>query len=209
MNDLRYDASDRHSVNGYSGSIGQPNRNGARVSAQQWAHRLLARRDWVVLDTETTGLDGLAEVVQLAVVDPNGATLLDTLIRPTHPIPRDATAIHGITDDAVAHAPPYPVIYPDLFDLVQGKTIVAYNANYDARVLRQTALLYGIGDLTTIWQCAMEQYARYVGRWSNRHGHFMWQPLPRTGSYRFAKHQALDDCRATLDLIHHIATGTI
>ena len=48
---------------------------------------------------------------------------------------------------------------------------------------------------------------RYVGRWSNRHGHFMWQPLPRQGAAAFAKHQALDDCRATLDLIRQMADG--
>lgn len=60
-----------------------------------------------------------------------------------------------------------------------------------------------------MWQCAMQRYAEYAGRWSDRHGHFMWQPLPREGRSRFAKHQALDDCRATLDLIRRMALGTL
>src|SRR5690606_37121994 len=37
----------------------------------------------LILDTETTGLDADAEVVELAVIDCAGAVLLDTLVRPS------------------------------------------------------------------------------------------------------------------------------
>jgi DNA polymerase III epsilon subunit-like protein len=165
------------------------------------------RGDWVIVDTETTGLDGLAEVVQIGVLSPTGQPLLNTLVRPTRPIPRDATAIHGITNQAVAAAPSYPLVHPHLEAALRGKSVVAYNAQFDARLLRQTAMLHRVGAVAAMWQCAMQRYAEYVGRWSDRHGHFMWQPLPRSEAARFAKHQALDDCRATLDLIERMACG--
>ena len=59
----------------------------------------------VVLDTETTGLDGHAEVIQIAVVDRSGAVLLDSLVKPTCPVPAEATAVHGISDSDLVNAP--------------------------------------------------------------------------------------------------------
>jgi DNA polymerase-3 subunit epsilon len=184
----------------------------ARATAQQWAQRLLdraPRNDWVILDTETTGLDGLAEIVQIGVISATGDVLLDTLLHPTRPIPPDAIRIHGITDAACAGAPAYPAVHPQLEQALRGKTVISYNAKYDARLLRQTALIHRTSTVVAMWDCAMERYAQYVGRWSDRHGHFQFQALPRRGSARFAYHRALDDCRATLDLIHAMATGSL
>lgn len=55
--------------------------------------------NYIILDTETTGLDNTAEIVEISVINDQGEVLLDTLIKPTKPIPGDATAIHGITNE--------------------------------------------------------------------------------------------------------------
>ncbi len=39
-------------------------------------------RDFVILDTETTGLDERAEIVELSIIDKHGYTLFDSLIKP-------------------------------------------------------------------------------------------------------------------------------
>lgn len=52
-----------------------------------WAQAVISNPSVVFLDTETTGLDGNAEIIDIALVDRDGAVLLDTLIRPTRPIP--------------------------------------------------------------------------------------------------------------------------
>ncbi|MCW3664158.1 3'-5' exonuclease, partial [Burkholderia cenocepacia] len=60
--------------------------------------------NFILLDTETTGLDESAEIVEIAVIDDAGNVLLNTLVKPKHPIPNSATAIHGITNAMVATA---------------------------------------------------------------------------------------------------------
>ena len=78
--------------------------NRDRLRAIAEAARVL-ERELVVFDTETTGLDGGAEIVEISCVNGRGEVLLDTLVRPASPIPADATAVHGIGCDDVLGKP--------------------------------------------------------------------------------------------------------
>jgi DNA polymerase-3 subunit epsilon len=190
---------------GHAGAaIGGP-RPEDRLESQWWARRLLQRVDWVILDTETTGLDHGAEVIQLGVVGPDGRTLLDTLLQPGSRIPVDATRIHGITDAMVVGAPRFGEVRDRLQGLVQGKMVVSYNAAFDQRLLVQTAVRHRVPVVNAAWECAMRHYSRFVGRWSTRHGGYSWQQLPRTGAYAHQSHQAIGDCLATLQVIQRMA----
>jgi hypothetical protein len=62
--------------------------------------------------------------------------LLDTLVRPTGAISEGATAVHGLTDANVAEAPTFSEIYPALAESVRGKVVIAFNADFDERILR-------------------------------------------------------------------------
>lgn len=53
-----------------------------REEQAAWARSLLARNDWVTLDTETTGLDKTTEAIQVAILAPDGAELLNSLVCP-------------------------------------------------------------------------------------------------------------------------------
>src|ERR1700694_949644 len=97
---------------------------------------IIRRANWVVLDTETTGLNRPAEVCQIGIVDgPTGKTLLDSYVKPSRPIPPAATAIHGITDDMVAGAPDWKTLVPAIQDMIRGKDVVVYNAVYDRKLM--------------------------------------------------------------------------
>ena len=93
---------------------------------------------FAVLDFETTGLRaGIDRVVETAIVrvDPGQAPRLvfDTLINPGRPM--DCTAIHGITDDDVKHAPTFADVAGDVAAALEGCIVAAYNAAFDARFL--------------------------------------------------------------------------
>ena len=77
------------------------------MTPQQQAHQWL-RDNCLILDAETTGLGEDAEIVEITIIDTTGKPLINTLVKPSTPIPAEATAIHGITNEMVRHAPTWP-----------------------------------------------------------------------------------------------------
>lgn len=150
----------------------------AQLSPTQRAAQLLARHP-LFLDTETTGLDGEAEICDLAVIDHTGHVLLNTLVRPTRHIPPDATAIHGITDADVAGAPTFAEVGPRLAELLYSRFVIIYNADFDVRMLRQSHRAAGLprDDRPLTVDCLMELYAEHHGDWVPRRGSYRWQSL--------------------------------
>lgn len=96
--------------------------------------------DYLLLDTETTGLGSDAEICQIAIISSNGEVLLDTLVKPMRLIPHEATAIHGITNDMVADAPMFPL--DTIYEILSGRDVVVYNESYDRSMLYQSHILY-------------------------------------------------------------------
>ncbi|CAH0535465.1 hypothetical protein VST7929_03039 [Vibrio stylophorae] len=64
----------------------------------------------IYLDTETTGLDDNAEIIEISIISESGHVLLDTLVKPSQTVSAEATAIHGITDADLVGAPTWPEI---------------------------------------------------------------------------------------------------
>ena len=172
----------------------------------------------LVLDTETTGLGDDAEVVELAVIDCAGVVLLDTLVRPSGPVPAEAGAIHGITDAMLADAPTWSEIHARFCGLVEGRQVVIYSREFDTRVITQTARRYGLPapqgfDLVLDpgrVHCAMQAYAEFRGEWSAEKGRYRWQKLSAAAQQQGVTvtnaHRALGDCLMTLGLVRAMAS---
>ena len=156
-----------------------------------WARSLIGRTDWVILDTETTGLGSTDVVIQIGVTDHRGVTLVDTLVRPAVAIGSGAQAVHGISAEAVAGARDFPTVLPELVRAIAGKTVVAYNAPFDRRLLDQTAFRHGVTLPEVRWDCAMQWYTRFLG--------------VRSAKLPGATHGATGDCLATLAVIRTMA----
>jgi DNA polymerase III epsilon subunit-like protein len=160
----------------------------------------------VILDTETTDLDGY--LVQIAVIRAHdGAVLLDTLVNPEAPISDGAKLIHFITEDQLANAPTACQIWPQIEALLRGWRVVTYNAEFDSGILKHEHIRITGGGWNAArewsrrirWRCAMELYAQFCGDWSDYHGDYRWQKLPG------GDHTALGDARATRDLLQWMA----
>lgn len=186
-----------------------------KLTPAQVAAGWLARRP-VFLDTETTGLDGQAEVCDLAVIDWEGNVLLNTLVRPMGPIPAQAYMIHGISNDDVAGAPRFCDVVPDLVRVLHQRLVVIYNAAFDLRILLQSATAYLSNAHWLALECdpvcAMELYAEHYGDWSNWHRNYRWQSLEAAArqcglQWTSTAHRAHADAEMTRRLIHHLARG--
>lgn len=170
-----------------------------KVAAILWARRLFTgKQDFVVFDSETTGLED-AEFVQIAVVDTDGQALVNTHIKPSVPITEGARAVHGICDDDLVAAPTFAEIWPSLRQALDGRRLIIYNASFDGPILARMSC----ATQTIAPECAMEWYARFRGEWSDYHSSYTWRQLPG------GDHTALGDARATLAVIRRIADARI
>jgi DNA polymerase-3 subunit epsilon len=173
--------------------------------ATQWARDLLAREpnSWVILDSETTGLSGMAEICQIAVIDGAGNVLMDKLVKPTKSIPESATAIHRVTNEMVQEADTFNKILLELQDILNNKVLVIYNSEFDLRMIKQSAEPYNkmlfLGPAIRDLYCAMKKYAQWVGEWNPKTQDYKWKPLPG------GDHSAVGDCQAVLSLIKKMA----
>jgi DNA polymerase-3 subunit epsilon len=172
----------------------------ATTSARAWAQRMVANPHVVYLDTETTGLDSSAEIIEIALVDGSGRVLLDSLVRPQRAIPTDATRIHGITNADVAGAPLWGDLWPQVSALLAAHTVVVYNASFDYRMVCQMNRAAALAAPPDDWQCAMLQYSNFAAVWHARFGNFRWHRLDDAAA-RFVAPGAAPSHRALADAV--------
>lgn len=168
--------------------------------------------NFVILDTETTGLYYPAELVQIAIIDFMGDIVIETLVKPKNPIPTEATAIHGIEDSDVENAETWLALRENILALLAGKHVIIYNANFDMGIISNTDRLYGI---QFDWYkhiasatCAMLWYADIRQEWDSYHQNNRWQKLSvacaQQGLPIIDAHDAYGDAVMTYNLIGRI-----
>lgn len=201
--------------------------NTDRDRAILWARQML-EQEFVVLDTETTGLDYDDVAVQIGIVNRDGAILLDTYVKPWKPIPARATQLHGITDEMVKGAPTILELEPQLAAALQGQVVLIYNAEYDANILRRSFLYSGAEKHGapyrlpethwTFWgifkpECAMEAFAAFYGDFNARYGTYRWQKLTTAAAHFglsvVGAHGAVQDALTTLAVVKKMAESKL
>ena len=94
---------------------------------------------FVVFDTETTGLapsrDRIIEIGAVRFIDYVPVERFTVLVNPERPIPPDASAVNGITDDMVAYAPTISQVLPAFEEFIGSDTLVAHNLQFDLKFM--------------------------------------------------------------------------
>src|ERR687893_1088816 len=101
----------------------------------------LALAEFLAVDTETNGQPReRCELTEVGAVLVGGGELHDrwsSLVGVSAPLGRGIQRFTGITQDMVDLAPPPEAVLPQLAAQLRGRILVAHNAAFDARVLRQ------------------------------------------------------------------------
>ncbi len=113
--------------------------------------RRLDELGYVVFDTETTGFDATDgdEIVAIAAVRVSGRRILigetfQILVNPGRPIPAEATARHGITDQQVHDRPDIATALPQFRAFAGSDVLVAHHAALDLAFLRAKERATGV-----------------------------------------------------------------
>lgn len=111
--------------------------------------KLNVRNPLAFIDLETTGIDVTNDrIVEIAVVKiyPDGKEEVRCRrVNPTIPIPKEASAVHGITDVDVKDEPTFKEIAKSLAQMLEGCDFAGFNSNkFDFPLLAEEFLRAGI-----------------------------------------------------------------
>jgi DNA polymerase-3 subunit epsilon len=103
----------------------------------------------IFFDLETTGIDMVNDrIVEICIlkVYPGGSTEVKTRrVNPTIPIPAQATAIHGISNEDVKDCPTFKEVAKSLSQIMEGCDFAGYNSNkFDLPLLAEEFIRAGV-----------------------------------------------------------------
>lgn len=160
---------------------------------------------FVVVDLETTG--GSAEndaITEIGAVKVRGGEVLGelaTLVDPKRSLPPQIVRLTGITSAMLVDAPPIEQVLPTFLEFARGAVLVAHNAGFDIGFLKAAARQCGIDWPQPSVVCTVRLARRVLSR----------DEAPRVslsalaqllGASTTPNHRALDDARATVDVLH-------
>ena len=96
----------------------------------------------IYYDTETTGIKPDRDrIIEIAAFDPVSDRRFESLIKPDIPIPPEASAVHGITDEMVASSPSFAEVGADFVTFCgEDAVLIAHNGDsFDAPFLKAEA----------------------------------------------------------------------
>lgn len=166
---------------------------------------------FVVVDLETTGgratasADGSRDAItEIGAVKVRGGEVLGefaTLVDPQRSIPPQIVRLTGITTAMVHDAPTIASVLPMFLEFARGAVLVAHNAGFDIGFLKSAAEQCGIPWPRPQVLCTVKLARRVLTR-EEAPSVRLSTLAALVGSATTPTHRALDDARATVDVLH-------
>jgi len=165
----------------------------------------LSQVTFVVVDLETTGGSPKdCAITEIGAVKVRGGQVLgefQTLVDPGHEIPPYISVLTGITSTMVAAAPRIGSVLPSFLEFARGAVLVAHNAPFDLGFLKAACGENGIP-----WPAAASVDTAVLARRLLSRDEVpnckLGTLAPFFSATTSPTHRALDDARATVDVLH-------
>ncbi|MBU1727325.1 MAG: WYL domain-containing protein [Candidatus Omnitrophica bacterium] len=111
-------------------------------------HRNLDEVEFVIFDTETTGLDSgsgdrIIEIAGVRIVQGRSIAQFESLINPHREVSAGAFSVNNISAQMLSSAPEAEIVIPKFLDFIQDSCLCSYNAGFDLGFLNQELKLLG------------------------------------------------------------------
>lgn len=160
--------------------------------------------NWLILDTETTGLSDDDKIIEIAIIDLKGNVLLDTLVDIDNDkeINEMAFRVHGISRDMLVGKPSLKDLAPTLDKIFEGRKVVIYNKSFDMGMLENNGYKANFEA-----ECLMELSSRFLN--DNNSEYWRWISLSKAIRMMdiniIQEHRAISDCNCCELLIYRFA----
>lgn len=110
---------------------------------------------YVVLDTETTGLEVRQghRIIEIGCIEMQGRQLTERhfheYINPERAVDEGAFRVHGISDAMLADKPVFSAVASQFVSFIQDSTLIIHNASFDIGFLDAELTRLGLGQIST------------------------------------------------------------
>ncbi|HOO32500.1 MAG TPA: PolC-type DNA polymerase III [Thermotogota bacterium] len=168
-------------------------------------HEKITAMDYVVFDFETTGLSPLNdEIIEFGAVKVVNGEVTETfseLVDPGRPISEKISEITGITNEMLKGQPKIDEVLPRFMEFIAGTVLVAHNANFDYRFLKQQALKVLGLDYNNAYVDTLSLSRSLLNMKSNS----LDKVVKALGLDDFNHHRAFEDAKITADVFLKLA----
>lgn len=185
-----------------------------QLKAKEMAKELL-NGEYVFLDTETTGTSAFDEIVNLGISDETATPLYNEFFKPSLLIKKDASEVSGITNNMVENKPLFKNEWNKIYAILESKKFVAYNADFDARMIQQTAQNHQISQNEADksiegYVDAMKIVSMFLGLKPNRYYSIKLEYIAKALGYsKKQTHIAFDDVEMMVYVIQQIVNPNV
>ncbi|WP_428603785.1 3'-5' exonuclease [Sedimenticola sp.] len=179
------------------------------INPKQLVTKPLEETRFVVIDTETTGLQAYAgdEICSIALIEMQGLELtgreFNTLVFPGRKIPAESTRIHHLTDEDVKDAPLIEEVMLEIADFIGESVLVGHHIGFDIRFLNKILQRELLCHLKHPWLDTMLLYLVHTGRV----GHYTLEEVADYAKVEVqGRHTARGDAITTAEVFRRIAS---
>lgn len=167
-------------------------------------------KDFVILDTETTGLENDDEVVQIGIIDSNGNSLMLRYFYPEKEVNPFAAKVNHLNKKILKDFS-YEQKFDDKFwymikEIIGDRMIIGHNIGFDKRMIAQTLQKNGYDlekEVEELFQDCFDTKPM-AKRLLQSSSYSLNNLTTLVGITREEQHDALDDCLMTLEFINRL-----